>query len=144
MFFLGQSAASRDLSSFHPAPVQIFRLWQTFLTNVNPLVKIFHAPTIQQVILDASGDVSKIPKPAEALMFSIYLLAVNSLQDDKCRALFQEEKALLLKKYSHAAQQALLNAKFLKSTNIYSLQAFQLFLVSTSDAHLPNVHLPRL
>jgi hypothetical protein len=37
-FLVGFPTATKDLSSLHPPPVQIFRLWQTFLVNVNPLV----------------------------------------------------------------------------------------------------------
>ena len=114
----------------HPPPVQIFRLWQTFLVNVNPLVKIFHAPTTQQTILDATGDLPNVPKHVEALMFSIYLLAVTSLQTEECESMFGETRNNLLTKYSHATQQALVNARFMKSLSLTTLQAYALLLVS--------------
>lgn len=130
VFFLSRGAATKDLTSLHPPPVQIFRLWQTFLVNVNPLVKIFHAPTVQQIILDATGDLANVPRATEALMFAIYLISVTSLRTEDCETMYGETRANLLSKYSHAAQQALINGKFLKSVNLYSLQAFSLFLVS--------------
>lgn len=131
IFFLGHGGPSKDLSSLHPPHVQIFRLWQTFLVNVNPLVKIFHAPTVQQMILDASGDLANVPRATEALMFAIYLIAVTSLKAEECETMFGEPRSSLLSKYSHGTQQALVNAKFLKSLNLYSLQAYALFLVSS-------------
>jgi hypothetical protein len=134
MFFIGLSTAIKDLSSLHPPPVQIFRLWQTFLVNVNPLVKIFHAPTVQQLILDATGNLSDIPKATESLMFAIYLISVTSLKQEDCSTMFGENRASLISKYSHAAQQALINAKFLKSINLYSLQAFALYLVGRDSS----------
>ncbi|PQE09943.1 fungal specific transcription factor domain-containing protein [Rutstroemia sp. NJR-2017a BVV2] len=127
-----------NLNSFHPQPVTIFRLWQLFLTNVNPLVKLFHAPSVQEMILEATSDMNNIPKPTEALMFVIYLLAIGSLKDDECEGMFNEPRAVLISRYSHAAQQALINAKFLKSLNLTSLQAFVLFLLASRrnyDAH---------
>jgi hypothetical protein len=130
VFFLSRGSATKDMSPLHPPPVQVFRLWQTFLVNVNPLVKIFHAPTVQQIILDATGDLSNIPRPTESLMFAIYLISVTSLRNEDCETMFGETRAYLLSKYSHATQQALVNGKFLKSVNLYSLQAFALFLVS--------------
>jgi hypothetical protein len=130
-FLLNHSMAPmKDLISIHPPPVHIFRLWQTFLVNVNPLVKIFHAPTVQQTILDASGDLPNCTKEVQALMFSIYLLAVTSLQPEECQAMFGESRDNLLSKYSHAVQQSLINAKFMKSLNLTTLQAFALYLVS--------------
>lgn len=130
IFYLSRGTATKDLSSLHPPPVQIFRLWQTFLVNVNPLVKIFHAPTVQQIILDATGDLSNIPRATESLMFAIYLISVTSLRSEECETMFGETRATLISKYSQAAQQALINGKFLKSVNLYSLQAFCLYLVS--------------
>lgn len=129
-FLLGHGMASKDLKSLHPQPVHIFRLWQTFITNVNPLVKLFHAPTVQQTILDASGDLGSISRPVEALMFSIYLLAVTSLEAGECESMFGEPRNTLLTRFSHGAQQALINAKFMKSLNLTTLQALGLYLVS--------------
>lgn len=122
--------SSKDLSSIHPSPVHIFRLWQTFLVNVNPLVKMVHAPTLQQTILDASEDVRNIPRHIEALMFSIYFLAVTSLQNEDCQSMFGEQRSTLLSRYAHGTQQALISARFLKSLNVSTLQAYVLFLVS--------------
>lgn len=121
--------ATKDLSSVHPQPVHIFKLWQTFLINVNPLVKLFHAPTVQQTILDASGDLNNVPKHVEALMFSIYLLAITSLQPEECERMFGDTRTNLLSRYSHGTQQALINAKFMKSLNLTTLNAFCLYLV---------------
>lgn len=137
-FLVGHGMASKDLVHLHPQPVHIFRLWQTFLVNVNPLVKIFHAPTVQQIILDASGDIQSIPKPTEALMFSIYLLAITSLQLEECESMFGDTQANLLSRFSHGAQQALINAKFMKSLSLTTLNALGLYLLavrSVYDAH---------
>ena len=129
-FFLHRGFPNKDLISLHPSPVDIFRMWQTFLVNVNPLVKIFHAPTVQQVILDATGDLAHVPKATESLMFAIYLLSITSLKPEDCETMFGETRAALVSKYSQAAQQALVNGKFLKSIKLCSLQAFALYLVS--------------
>jgi hypothetical protein len=91
---------------------------------------MFHAPTVQQMILDASGDLKNISRPAEALMFSIYFLSVTSLQNEECESMFRESRLSLLAKYTYAAQQALINARFLRSLNLFTLQALILYLVS--------------
>lgn len=120
-----------NLKSSHPQPVQIFRLWQTFLDNVNPLTKIFHAPTIQQAVLNASGDLDNVPKEMEALMFGIYSCAVVSMTSADCKAMLGESKKTLLAGFHSAAQRALQKAELLKTTDIMVLQAFILFLVSS-------------
>ena len=129
-FFLSPNTSPNKLKALHPEMVHMFRLWQVFLSNVQPLVKIFHAPTVQQIILDASADLENVPKHVEALMFSMYLLAVTSMQTVDCERLLGESRDNLLSRFSHAAQQALINARFMKSLNLMTLQAFTLYAVS--------------
>jgi hypothetical protein len=127
-----------SLLSLHPQPVQIFQLWQTFLDNVNPLTKLLHAPTVQQLVLGASGYLENLPTSIEALMFSIYHCAVMSMTSEDCETVMGEPRATLLTKYSTALQQALANAKLLKTTNLMVLQAFALYLVGL--ASVINLH----
>jgi len=103
--------------------VKIFQLWQTFIDNVNPLVKAIHMPTTQQLIIEASGNLEKIDKPIEALMFAIYHCAVASLRNEDCENMLGDSKAALLTKFSYAAQQALINAEVLRTSNLMVLQA---------------------
>lgn len=118
-----------DIFPLHPSVVHIFRLWQIFLDNCNPLVKTFHAPTVQQMIIDASGDLTSLTKPNEALLFSIYFLAIVSLTNEECEQHFGQPRQKLLAKYTRGVQQALVNAKFLRSLNLTTLQAFTLYMI---------------
>jgi hypothetical protein len=111
---------------------QIFGLWQTYIDNVNPLVKLLHVPSVQQMILEAASDLQSTPKSTEALMFAIYLSSVNSMNDRDCRKTMGESRSALLANFSNATQQALVNTEFLKSTNLVVLQALTLYIVSPS------------
>lgn len=118
-----------DILSLHPSVVHIFRLWQIFLDNCNPLIKTFHAPSVQQIIIDASGDLTSLTKPNEALLFSVYFLAIVSLSNEECEHHFGQPRQKLLAKYTRGVHQALVNAKFLRSLNLTTLQAFTLYLI---------------
>jgi len=120
------------LTGLHPQPVQIFRLWQTFLDNVNPLSKVIHAPTVQHQILEASADLEKVSRGMEALMFAIYAASVNSMDSGECETMLGESKQIVLARFIKAAEQALIRASFLVSTDLVVLQALTLFLVSSS------------
>lgn len=124
------SDPERDVALTHPTPVVIFRLWQTFLDNVNTLVKLIHAPTLQQQLLEATSDLDNVSKNLEALMFGIYSMAIVSMTDDYCTKLFNEERMTILKRYQAGARQALKNVDYLRSTDMVVLQAFVLLLVS--------------
>lgn len=121
-----------DLSDLHPDQVQIFRLWQVYLENVNPLLKVTHTPTLQGRIIDAASNVASIKPALAALMFGIYCVSILSLSEEDCGAMFGSLREHLLTKYQFGCQQALLNCGFLRSSDRECLTALYLYLVSLS------------
>lgn len=119
------------IAHLHPPTIQIIQLWQIYLDNINPLLKITHVPTVQSQIIEASSQLDKAPKNIEALMFSIYLMAITSLEDADVQRRFKEPKQELLARYHAATQQALTNAGFMRVNDSIVLQAFVLYLVCT-------------
>jgi hypothetical protein len=130
-----------DLSTLHPEQVQIFRLWQIYEENINPLLKVTHTPTLQAHIIDAASDVANISPTLEALLFSIYCVSILSLAEDKCRTLFGSPRKDLLINYQFGCQQALLKCKVLRSSDRDCLTALYLYLVSQSGCHLAYIPL---
>lgn len=128
-----EEQGKKALIDLHPSPLQIFRLWQVFLYNVNPLTKILHAPTVQQQILDASADLGQITEETEAIMFGIYCMAITSINNEECISLFGRERESLLAQYHTGARKALKNAGLLRSSDLLTLQAFTLYLVRFSQ-----------
>ncbi|KAF2472125.1 uncharacterized protein BDR25DRAFT_284602 [Lindgomyces ingoldianus] len=124
--------------TLHPQPVQVFQLWQLYLDNVNPLLKVTHTPSLQGRIIEAAGDVLNIKPELEALMFSIYCMAISSLSEDDCRAMFASPKSDLLVRYQLGCQQALLNSSFLRCTSRDCLTALYLYLVSIRPNTTPE------
>ncbi|CAO2648468.1 Nn.00g077350.m01.CDS01 [Neocucurbitaria sp. VM-36] len=124
--------------TLHPQPVQVFQLWQLYLDNVNPLLKVTHTPSLQGRIIEAAGNVLNIKPELEALMFSIYCSAISSLSADDCHAMFGSPKPDLLAGYQLGCQQALLNARFLRCTSRDCLTALYLYLVSIRPNTTPE------
>lgn len=127
-----------DPSTLHPEPVQIFRLWQIYLDNVDPLLKVTHTPSLQRRIIEAAGNLRNINPTLEALMFSIYCMSIISLVVDDFQALFGSSKEDLLTKYQFGCQQALLNCGFLRSSDRDCLTALYLYLVSIGPSTNPR------
>ncbi|KAF2758493.1 hypothetical protein EJ05DRAFT_475798 [Pseudovirgaria hyperparasitica] len=117
-----------SLTALHPSPVVIFQLWQKFLENVNPMVKVLHVPTAQQTILEATSNLINLTKSTEALMFVVYFAAIVSLSNEECEYMTGEPKSVLQTRYRFAVQQALANAGLLRTSELVTLQAFQIFL----------------
>ncbi|KAG9190382.1 hypothetical protein G6011_08470 [Alternaria panax] len=130
---MGVLSTSSNLLSLHPTPVQIFKLWQSYLRNIHPLVKICHTPTTQQLILDASDNLHSLPRDTEALLFAIYCITVESLEEDECLLILGEPKGISTQRFRQGAQHALANANFLRSSSVMLLQAFTMFILSLQD-----------
>ena len=118
-----------DLSTLHPSQIDIFKLWQVYLEHLNPLLKVTHTPTLQARIIDAAGDVTKINPPLEALMFSIYSVAIFSLDQRECQKMFGSPREELLAKYQLGTREALLNCGFLRTSDRDCLTALHFYLV---------------
>lgn len=114
----------------HPDTATIFRLWQIFLDNCNPITHIIHAPTLQQEIISVVGSPDSMPKPLCAILCSIYAMAIGSINEEECQATFGETKEELFTRYTSLARQALVNAAFLRTSDINVLVGFILYIIS--------------
>jgi len=120
---------TKDLIELYPPPQQAFYLWRMFLENVNPLCMIVHAPSFRPIVDKASEDIHKISRNHLALLCSIHTFAMTSMSDEDCRRRLGGSRIHLLKRYRSVTQHALINAGFLRSTDVTVLQAFVLFLL---------------
>ena len=121
--------ARPNLTHLHPNTIQIFQLWNTFLDGVNPLTKIVHVPTLQHQVLNAASNLESLSPEMEALMFSIYSSALMCMHVEEVNKHFKESKSTLLLRYRQYAQQALVNAGVLGTSDLMVLQALILFVV---------------
>lgn len=120
---------SISLAALHPSPGLIFKLWQIYLDNINPLLKVTHTPTLQPRILEAASDVTKINPSLEALMFGIYCISILSMNHDEVFALFGLSRHEILRRYQLGAREALLNCGFLRSNDRDCLTSLHFYLV---------------
>lgn len=134
----GPRSSAVDVSTLHPEPVKIFRLWQIYLDNVNPLFKITHTPTLQARIVEAAGIITNINPPMEALMFSIYCIAMQSLDVHDCQSIFGSSKEDLLRAYCFGCEQALLKCQYLRTGDRDCLTAYFLYLISVGPSTDPQ------
>ncbi|KAL6875995.1 hypothetical protein HDV57DRAFT_164141 [Trichoderma longibrachiatum] len=113
----------------HPDPKHVFKLWQAFADNVNPLTKVIHAPTLQRKILEAAWTVESVAKPLEATMFAVYALAIASMKPATCIDAFGETKSMLLSRYRTGALRALSGTNLFSARDLEVLQALTLVMM---------------
>ncbi|OIW23815.1 hypothetical protein CONLIGDRAFT_657415 [Coniochaeta ligniaria NRRL 30616] len=128
-FIMGYRSADVDLRPLHPLPSQIPFMWQIYLENVDPLVKVLHVPSMEQLMRERRACLGNIPPSTEALLFSIYYAAVASMEVDEVARSLGAEKFTLLNQYRFAVEQALAKANFITDPDLTVCQAFVIFLV---------------
>lgn len=129
----------QTLTHHYPSHQDAMKLWVTHVENVEPLCKILHIPTTTKMVETIFQRPSMASKADECLLFVIYHFAVFSMSDEACVLEFGQSLVELISKYQHAVWQALLNASWLKTTEMPIIQACVLFLISIRtqiDPHL--------
>lgn len=119
----------QDLLSHHPTEAHAIMLWETHVECVEPLCKILHVPSLTTMVQAVSKRPETASRADEALLFAIYHFAVFSMSCEACEAHLGESRDTLLDRYHFATRQALVNAGFLRTTDMRVLQALVLFLM---------------
>jgi hypothetical protein len=135
-----------DLDQFRPSRPTIALLWQKYLEVVDPLLKVFHTPTVQKLVMKAVHARDTLDMASECLLFVIHYAAVVAMRNKNCVKEFGEARSVLLKRfgslnvdcylahwirYRTACENLLSRLKLLDSSNMVVLQAFTIYLVLT-------------
>lgn len=112
-----------------PSAEHVIQLWQAYLANVDPVMKVFHAPTVQGTILGQIGKVSPA-RSEQALRSAIYLISTVSCTEEQCQIALQQSRGELVNRFRHATEAALSAAHFVTTTDIVVLQGFVLYLAA--------------
>ena len=124
-----------DCDSFHtvhPLATHVTVLWNQYLKNVHPLVTIFFDWEVDVVVHKASNDPAALTHPERALISAICFIATISLPEDQCTSLLRYSKHELLTKFQDATERSLVISEFTVSSDRLVLQAFMLYLVSST------------
>ncbi|KAJ5692472.1 C6 transcription factor domain-containing protein [Penicillium macrosclerotiorum] len=123
---------------YHPDYATAMLLWKAYIENVEPICKIVHMPTTEKIIETASRKQEFATKSEQCLAFAVYHFAVVSMTGADCFEKFGQRRELLVQQYNAATRQALVNASFLRTTDLSILQALVLFLLACRDSYDSN------
>ncbi|KAA8641991.1 putative C6 transcription factor [Aspergillus tanneri] len=111
----------------HPSSQILLKLKEIYIDRVDPLMKILHLPTFWMALINRRQE--KHSRSLEATIFAFYLATISSLKDEECQNLFQTGKFVLYSRYRQATRQALVNAGFLSTSSLLTLQAYALYMM---------------
>jgi hypothetical protein len=118
-----------DLNLVQPTLAESNMLCKLYFENVNPFMKLLHQSHFGKELDQYRRGTFQFPQEYEALLFCIYLLAINSLQPQVVQTTFSAPKVALVARFQHAAQLALARVNFLTTDRILVLQAMLHYLV---------------
>ncbi|KAH6626561.1 fungal-specific transcription factor domain-containing protein [Chaetomium sp. MPI-SDFR-AT-0129] len=128
---LGGDVPTTNVADLRPAPAHAAALWQIYLDRVNPLTKIIHVPSVQPFIDEVTaGRAHNLAKNVEALLFSIYLMAVVSMTPDECKEGLGVAREEALQRFSTGVRLILLRIGFLRVQDMTTLRALVIYLIS--------------
>ncbi|RAO67797.1 uncharacterized protein BHQ10_003809 [Talaromyces amestolkiae] len=123
-----ESSNFLDVLSFYPDTQLALRLWNVYITSVDPVLKILHIPTVQSTIVGIILDPKSAQSSIVALTYAIYFAAVTALcHDDNESIVLPCEKSLLLENYKKALDQLLMPTELMRRPEIESLQALAIY-----------------
>ncbi|PTB65732.1 hypothetical protein BBK36DRAFT_1120000, partial [Trichoderma citrinoviride] len=124
---------SRPLKRLHPSAAKVSFIWQTYLDVIDPLVKVFHIPSVQRYIMSTIEGREAVDPCTNCVVFAIYYATAISLSAAECRHELEEERPVLLQRYREGLELSLDAADLSTSQDIIVLQAFVLYLVISLD-----------
>ncbi|GAM35580.1 hypothetical protein TCE0_017f04024 [Talaromyces pinophilus] len=132
--------SQQDLLQYHPTHTEAMFMWELYIDRVEPLGKILHVPSTAEMLARASKEPEKASRTDECLLFAIYHFSVFSMTEDECITQLGKPRATLLERYHFATRQALVNASFLKTTQLSILQALVIFLIPSAYSYDSNTY----
>lgn len=118
------------LAKYHPAPVETDQLISIFFENVNPFVPLLNKNAFLSDMDKYRRGKHPQQELVDSLLFSMYGLAVMSLESESVIDMFGPPKGWLLDKYQEAQELALHRLNFVHSSEPSVFQNFLYYLVS--------------
>lgn len=97
--FLLRSETLEPPQLLHPSPEITSFVWQKDLETVDPLLKIFHVPTVQRHVINVIRGRGSLDSSTECFLFTIYYSAVVIMSAAECLTELEEAKPVLLRLY---------------------------------------------
>ncbi|KEY68907.1 hypothetical protein S7711_03837 [Stachybotrys chartarum IBT 7711] len=116
---------SHDLS---PLPSQMLFIWETFVQNVDPFLKVLHVPSTERGLRAKKFSMRDMDPATRALMSCISYAAVTTLTEEEIRLNFDADEITLKARFRKGAECALAAADFVTTTELMTIQAATIFL----------------
>ena len=127
----GSPSSTSEIAQL-PTRLEAEILYQRYLESVNPIVHVLHIPSFRRLLESFWTNIDLGHANSEssvALVLSVCTAAAASITTIQSKAHFGLSQEDLFRRLQTATEQALVRAKWSKTTNIQTLQALTIYLV---------------
>jgi hypothetical protein len=114
------------------------QIFDAYLTNVEPIFRLFHTPTLARFMRDGASYLGNPwDSPGnQALKRAVWMAGVNSMSESECLEVIGQNKTDALNHYKRLVGISLAQADLVNTTDFATLQAFITYLVSIAPSDL--------
>ncbi|EWZ33069.1 hypothetical protein FOZG_14564 [Fusarium oxysporum Fo47] len=117
------------IDAMFPMPSQMFFIWQAYVENIDPFLKIIHVPSITEALMTKGCRLAIMEPAMRALLSCISFAAIASLTEEEVvRLNYGVDKKTLSLRFRAGAEAALARADFMNTATLMTIQAFTIFL----------------
>ncbi|KAK6343013.1 hypothetical protein TWF718_008391 [Orbilia javanica] len=127
-FLLRQADAVAKYDLIHPHPSQLLLLWQIYVDDIDPFIKILHIPSMTRLIRDLRGQYHSLKPATESLIMAISLAAISITSEEDISNNFHTSKQELLSRYRLLTEKTFEKSEILTSDTIESIQALAIYI----------------
>lgn len=118
-----------DFRALYPDRWRETTLWETFLSRVDPVIKVIHVPTTRPRVFSAINRPDACRPDIHCLLFAIFFAATTALvSDDPGNETLRSD----LRRYQKGLELAMYYSSFLDAPTVTSLQAMAIYLVRSA------------
>lgn len=132
-FFFGQVIETPSILAFIPNRDAGHYLLQRYFVAVHPIARCVHRPSFERQYAQFWDDFDQgvEPRPSiQAVVFAAWFSATVSMDEDRIGREFGVNKVNMVERMKVGTETALSKANFLRTTNIETMQAFIMYMVS--------------
>ena len=127
-YMFGASTEPGQVNPLLTWPGQLAFLWQSFVTNVDPFIKVLHIPSVNRMVQTSINLSSMMAEEDQALLLAVSLAAIVSLDDDAVGSTYGLPKQQVAAQYRKSLERAFSKSQLVTSRSMTLLQAFVIYL----------------
>lgn len=125
-----QGGTSEIVTNRFPSDGQLMIFWDIYCTNVDPLTKVIHTPSLRKTLFQTGRHTSTGQEGQQVLHSAFCFAVIMSLSHEAVQSKFDGDKNLLLERFKSDFERHLMAEQKRKIPSLQCLQGLVIYMVS--------------